>query len=123
MYAGAMAGLCEIHLHAGRLAEADTECRESLAIRERALGPRNLGLLSPLLLLGDMRVGRGELAAADSLYSAASSIIQDHVGEQPRPHEALYSRLAVLRDLQHRPAEAAELRRKAGGKPVRSLDF
>jgi hypothetical protein len=38
-HAGALAGLCEIHLHAGRVAEAEAECREALAIRERALGP------------------------------------------------------------------------------------
>ena len=123
MYAGAMAGLCEIHLHAGRLAEADSECRQSLVIRERTLGARSLGLLAPLMLLGDMQVARGELAAADSLYAVALSITQDHVGEQSRPSESLFPRMAVLRDLQHRPAEAAELRRKAGGKGVRSLDF
>ena len=123
MYAGAIAGLCEIHLHAGRVVEAEAECRESLAIRERALGSRNLGLVSPLMLLGDMRVARGDLAAAESLYSAALSITQEHVGEQSRSYEYLYPRIAVLRDLQHRPAEAAELRTKARGKPVRSLDF
>ena len=123
MYAGTLAGLCEIHLHAGRPADAEAECREAVAIRERVQGPRTLGLLSPLILLGDMRVARGELAAADSLYSAALSILQEHMGEQPRRFEYLYPRMAVVRDLQHRPAEAAELRRKAGGKPVRSLDF
>jgi len=123
MVAGAMAGLCEIHLHASRLAEAEADCRESVAMRERAQGTSALGLLNPLMLLGDMRVLRGELAAADSIYSAALSIAQEHVGEQSRPYEYLYPRMAVLRDLQHRPAEAAELRRKAGGKGVRSLDF
>ncbi|HEX5076973.1 MAG TPA: serine/threonine-protein kinase [Gemmatimonadaceae bacterium] len=123
MYAGAKAGLCEIHLHAGRVSEAEAECRESLAMRERAQGSRNLGLLNPLMLLGDMRVARGELAAADSFYSAALSIAQERVGEPSRPYDYLYPRIAVLRDLQHRPAEAAELRRKVGGKPVRSLDF
>jgi kinesin light chain len=122
-YGGAIAGLCEIHLHAGRLAEAETECRETLAIRERAQGARSLGLLNALMLLGDMRAQRGALAAADSLYSTAQSILQEHLGEQPRPYEYLYPRIAALRDLQHRPAEAAELRRKAGGKPVRPLDF
>ena len=110
MYAGAIAGLCEIHLHAGRLGDAEAECRHSMAVRERAQGTRNLGLLSPLMLLGDMKAGRGELAAADSLYSAALSIAQEHVGEDSRPYELLYPRMAVLRDLQHRPAEAAELR-------------
>jgi hypothetical protein len=35
----------------------------------------------------------------------------------------LYPRIAALRDLQQRPQEAAELRRKVGGKPVRPLDF
>ena len=123
MYAGAMAGLCEIHLHAGRVVEAEAECRESLAIRQRAVGSRNLGLVNPLMLLGDMHAARGELTAADSLYSAALSILQEHVDGQPRPFEFLYPRMAVVRDLQHRPAEAAELRRKAGGKPVRPLDF
>jgi hypothetical protein len=123
MYAGAIAGLCEIHIHAGRVTEAEAECRESRAMRERIQGMRNLGLLNPLMLLGDIQVGRGELAAADSLYSAALSIMQEHVGEQSRPSEYLYPRMAVLRDLQHRPAEAAELRRKVGGKGVRSLDF
>ena len=123
MYAGAIAGLCEIHVHANRLAEANAECRQSLAIRERAQGTRNLGLLNPLMLLGDMSAARGDLSAADSLYSAALSILQEHLGTQPRPYEYLYPRIAVLRDLQHRPAEAAELRRKAGRKAVRSLDF
>jgi len=123
MYAGAIAGLCEIHIHAGRVTEAEAECRESRAMRERIQGTRSLGLLNTLMLLGDIQVGRGELAAADSLYSAALSIMQEHVGEQSRPSEYLYPRMAVLRDLQHRPAEAAELRRKAGGKGVRSLDF
>jgi serine/threonine-protein kinase len=122
-YAGAMAALCEIHLHAGRLAQADSDCHESIAIRERAQGPRNFGLLNPLMLLGDMRVSRGELAAADSFYTTALSILQEHADEQKRPSESLYPRVAVLRDLQHRPTEAAELRRLAGGKPVRSLDF
>jgi serine/threonine-protein kinase len=122
-YAGAIAGLCEIHLHTHRFAEAETECREALAIRERALGLRTLVLLNPLMLLGDMRAQRGELAAADSLYSRAQSILHEHVGDQPRAYEYLFPRVAALRDLQHRPAEAAELRRKAGGKPVRSLDF
>jgi serine/threonine-protein kinase len=122
-YGGAIAGLCEIHLHAGRLADAESECRETLAIRERAQGARSLGLLNALMLLGDMRAQRGALAAADSLYSTAQSILQEHLGEQPRPYEYLYPRIAALRDLQHRPAEAAELRRKAGGKPVRPLDF
>jgi len=79
--------------------------------------------VNPLMLLGDMHAARGELTAADSLYSAALSILQEHVDGQPRPFEFLYPRMAVVRDLQHRPAEAAELRRKAGGKPVRPLDF
>jgi serine/threonine-protein kinase len=122
-YGGAIAGLCEIHLHAGRLAEAEKECRETLAIRQNALGSKNLGLLNPLMLLGDIRVQRGELAAADSLYSAAESIVHDLIGDQPRSYEYLYPRMAALRDLQHRPAEAAELRRKSAAKPVRPLDF
>jgi eukaryotic-like serine/threonine-protein kinase len=122
-FGGAIGGLCEIHLHAGRLGEAEKECREMLAIRERALGSSTLGLTSPLMLLGDIHVQRGELAPADSLYSAALAIIQKHLGDQPRAYDYLYPRIAALRELQHRPAEAAELRRKAGGKPVRSLDF
>jgi tetratricopeptide (TPR) repeat protein len=121
-YGAAIGGLCEIHVHAGRLAEAETECRDMLAIRGRALGTTNLGLTNPLMLLGDIRVQRGELAAADSFYSSALAIIREHA-DQPRAYESLYPRMAVLRDLQHRPAEAAELRKKAGGKPVRSLDF
>jgi tetratricopeptide (TPR) repeat protein len=121
-YAGAIGGLCEIHLHAGRLDEAETECRAMLAIRERALGNSNLGLINPLMLLGDIRAQRGQLTAADSLYSTALSIIREHA-DQPRAYENLYPRMAVLRDLQHRPVEAAELRRRAGGKPVRTLDF
>jgi serine/threonine-protein kinase len=123
VYAGAIAGLCEIHLHAGRLSEAEAECRESMAIRERALGANSLGMLNPLMLLGDIRVQRGELAAADSLYSAALLIVQEHLGTQPRAYDYLYPRIAALRDLQQRPQEAAELRRKVGGKPVRPLDF
>jgi eukaryotic-like serine/threonine-protein kinase len=122
-FGGAVGGLCEIHLHAGRLAEAEAECRETLAIRKRALGNSNLGLINPLMLLGDIQTQRGDLATADSLYSEALSIIREHVGDQPRAYEYVYPRIAALRDLQHRPAEAAELRRKAGGKPVRPLDF
>ena len=122
-YAAAMAGLCEIHLHAGRLAEAESECREAMTIRERALGTRTPGLLNPLMLLGDMRAQRGDLAAADSLYSVAQSIIQERAGDQPRAYQYLYPRIAALRELQHRPAEAAELRRKGGGKTVKTLDF
>ena len=122
-YGGAIAGLCEIHFHAGRLAEAEAECRESITILERAQGLRTLGLLNPLMLLGDMRAQRGELSAADSLYSVALSIVQERVGLLPRPYEYLYPRIAALRELQHRPAEAAELRRKVGGKPVRALAF
>jgi len=122
-YAGAIGGLCEIHLHDGRLAEAETECNEMLAIRRRVFGASNLGLVNPLMLLGDIDVQRGKLAEADSLYSAALSIIQRHIGDPPRAYENLYPRIAVLRELQHRPDEAAELRRKAGGKPIRSLDF
>ena len=122
-YAGAIGGLCEIHLHAGRLAEAEKECREMLAIRERALGSRTLGLISGLILLGDIRVQRAELSAADSLYSNAESIIHEHIGDRHRSYQYLYPRIAALRDLQHRPTEAAELRRKAGGKPIRPLDF
>jgi eukaryotic-like serine/threonine-protein kinase len=121
-YAGAIGGLCEIHLHAGRLAEAETECQTTLAIREHALGTSNLGLINPLMLLGDIRAQRNQLAAADSLYSSALAIIREHA-DQPRAYEYLYPRIAALRDLQHRPAEAAELRRKAGGKGVRTLDF
>jgi tetratricopeptide (TPR) repeat protein len=122
-HAGALAGLCEIHLHAGRVAEAEAECREALAIRQRALGPRTLGVINPLMLLGDMRTQRGDLPAADSLYSAALSIIQEHIGGAPHAYEYLYPRIAALRDLQHRPEEAEDLRRKAGGKPIRPLDF
>jgi serine/threonine-protein kinase len=121
--AGVMAGLCENHLHAGRLAEAEAECRDALAIRERTQGPNNYGMVGPLILLGDIRVQRGELAAADSFYSAGLAIIQERIGAGPRGYELLYPRIAALRDLQHRPAEAAELRKKAGGKPVRSLGF
>ena len=123
VYAAAVAGLCEIHLHAGRVAEAEAECRESMAIRERVQGTRSFGLINALMLLGDMHAKRGELSAADSLYSTAESIIREHVGTLPRAYYYLYPRMAALRDLQHRPAEAAELRRKAGGRPVRSLDF
>jgi serine/threonine-protein kinase len=122
-YAGSIAGLCEIFLHAGRLVEAETECQKSLAIRERAQGPRSLGMINAMMLLGDMRVQRRELAAADSLYSTAQSIIDEHLGGQPRPYDNIFPRMAALRDLQHRPAEAAELRKKAGGRPVRPLDF
>jgi serine/threonine-protein kinase len=121
--AGVIAGLCENHLHAGRLVEAETECRDALAIRERTQGPNNYGMVGPLILLGDIRVKRGELAAADSFYSAGLAIIQERIGAGPRGYELLYPRIAALRDLQHRPAEAAELRKKAGGKPVRSLGF
>lgn len=123
VYAAAVAGLCEIHLHAGRLAEAEAECRESMAIREQIQGTRSFGLVNVLMLLGDMHANRGDLSRADSLYSAAESIIQEHVGDLPRSYYYLYPRMAALRDLQRRPAEAAELRRKARGKPVRSLDF
>ena len=114
-YGGSLAGLCEIHLHAGRLAEAEAECREAHAIRERALGTRSLGLNSTLLLLGDMRARRGELAAADSLYSMVLSIIQERVGDESRMYDYVYPRIAALRDLQHRPAEAAELRESGKG--------
>ena len=123
VYGGATAGLCEIHLHAGRTADAEAECRASITTLERAYGPRTLGLLNPMMLLGDMRAQRGDLAAADSLYAAALSILQERVGAQSRAYEHLYPRIAALRDLQHRPAEAAELRAKAGGKPVASLSF
>ena len=122
-YAGAMAGLCATHFRAGRLREAEAECRESIAIRDRAQGPRSLGIINALMVLGDMRIQRGELTTADSLYSTALSIVQEHLGDLPRPYDFLYPRIAALRDLQHRPAEAAEYRRKAGGKPVRPLDF
>ena len=120
-YGSAIGGLCEIHLHAGRLAEAETECRSMIAIRAHALGS-HLGLINPLMLLGDISTQRGDLATADSLYAAALSIIRDHV-DQPRAYENLYPRMAVLRDMQHRPAEAAELRRRANGRGVRLLDF
>jgi eukaryotic-like serine/threonine-protein kinase len=123
VFAGAIAGLCENHLHTGRLVEAEVECRDALAIRERTQGPNNYGMVGPLILLGDIRVQRGELAAADSFYSAGLAIIQERVGTESRGYEYLYPRIAALRDLQHRPAEAAELRRKAGGKPVRPLGF
>lgn len=123
MYGTAIAGLCETHLQVGRLAEAETECREALAIKERAQGARTVGLVNPLMSLGDIRVKRGDLAAADSLYSTALSILQERVGEQSRVYDHLYPRMAALRELQNRPADAAELRRKAGGKPVRSLAF
>ena len=121
--AGAIAGLCENHIHAGQLAEAEAECREALAIRERTQGPKNYGMLGPLILLGDISVQRGDLVAADSLYSAGLAILQEHSGTGPRGYEYLYPRIAALRDLQHRPAEAAELRKKVGGKPVRPLGF
>ena len=122
-YAGSIAGLCEIHLHAGRLDDAEQECRESLAIRERAQGARSLGRINALILLGDLRTQRGDFAAADSLYSNAQSIIQEHIDGLTRPYQSLYPRIAALRDLQHRPAEAAALRRMVGGKPIRPLDF
>jgi len=80
-------------------------------------------LLDPLMLLGDMRVQRGELAAADSFYSAAQVIIQGRIGAETRAYDHLYPRIAALRELQHRPADAAALRGKTGGKPVRSLGF
>jgi serine/threonine-protein kinase len=123
VYAGALAGLCEIHFHAGRLTEATAECRESMAIRERAQGARSFGMINVLMLLGDMQVKQRRLAAADSFYTIARSIIQEHVGELPRANFALYPRLAALRDLQHRSAEAAELRKQVGGRPIRPLDF
>jgi serine/threonine-protein kinase len=122
-YLGAIAGLCEIHLHAGQLAAAESECRDAMAVRERVQGKRSLGLVNVLTLLGDMNAQRGNLAAADSLYATAESILQEHVGLSARAFESLYPRVAALRDLQHRPADAAELRRKSGGKPVRPLDF
>jgi serine/threonine protein kinase len=121
-YAGAVAGLCEIHLHAGRLDDAEKECRESLAIRARAQGA-TLGQINALMLLGDVRTQRGDFAAADSLYSTAQSIIQQYADGLTRPYESLYPRIALLRDLQHRPAEATELRKKVGGKRIRPLDF
>ena len=122
-YAGALVGLCEIHLHVGRLDLAEMECRESLAIRERVQGMRGLGRINALMLLGDMRAQRGDLAAADSLYATAESILREHAGDLARQYMYLYPRMAALRDLQHRPVEAAELRRKAGGKRVRPLGF
>jgi hypothetical protein len=73
--------------------------------------------------LGDIRARRGDFPAADSLYSRAFSIVQERVGAQSRLYDDLYPRIAALRELQHRPTEAAELRRKAGGKPVRPLGF
>ena len=123
VYAGALAGMCEIHLHVGRLDVAEHECLESLAIRERVQGMRSLGRINALMLLGDMRVQRGDLGAADSLYATAESIIREHAGDLYRPYEYLYPRMAALRDLQHRPADAAELRKKSGGKPVQPIDF
>jgi tetratricopeptide (TPR) repeat protein len=123
VYAGAIGGLCATHIHVGRLSDAEAECREARAIRRRAQGDRSLGLLGPLILLGDIQTQNGELTSADSLYSATLSILQEHVGVEARMYEYLYPRMAVLRDLQHRPAEAAELRKKAGGKPVRPIDF
>ena len=122
-YASALAGLCETHFHAGRPREAEAECRESMAIREPSQGVRSLGNINALMVLGDMSMKRGDLAAADSLYSRALSIIQEHLGDRPHPYDSVFPRMAVLRDLQHRPAEAAEFRRKAGGKPMRALDF
>jgi tetratricopeptide (TPR) repeat protein len=123
LYASALAGLCEIHLHMGRLDQAEPECRESLVIRKRVQGARSLGGINAIMLLGDMRAQRGDLAAADSLYSTAESIIHEHAGDGTGLYAYLYPRIAALRDLQHRSAEAAELRRKAGGKPVRALNF
>jgi serine/threonine protein kinase len=122
IYAGAVAGLCEIHLHAGRLDDAEKECRESLAIRARAQGATP-GQINALILLGDIRTQRGDFAGADSLYSTAQSILQQYADGLTRPYQSLYPRIALLRDLQHRPAEAAELRKKVGGKPIRPLDF
>jgi serine/threonine-protein kinase len=123
IYAGVIAGLCETHLHVGRLAQAEAECREALAIRQRVQGASNLGQVNPLMSLGDIRARRGDLAEADSLYSAARSILDEHVGAESVVYDYLYPRMAALRDLQHRAAEAEELRRKTGGKAVRSLIY
>ena len=57
-----------------------------------------------------------------SLYSAALSIAEERLGPRSRVDSYLYPRLAALRELQHRPAEAAEFRNKAGAK-VRSLAY
>lgn len=122
-HASSIAGLCEIHVHVGRLDEAEKECRESLALREHAQGMRSLGRINALMLLGDIRTQRGDFSAADAFYADAQSIIQEHFDGLRRPYEYLYPRIAALRDLQHRPAEAAELRRMSAGKPVRPLDF
>jgi hypothetical protein len=74
------------------------------------------------MVLGDIHLQRGDLARADSAYSAALSIVQEHLGGRSRVDAYLYPRLAALRDLQHRAAEAAEFRKKSGGK-VRSLAY
>jgi serine/threonine protein kinase len=122
-YAGAIAGLCETHVQLGRLVQAEAECREALAIRARAVGPRNLGQVKPLMSLGDIRIRHGDLAAADSLYTTALSITHERVGDYLPAYDYVYARLAALRDLQHRPAEAAALRKKAGGKALNSLNY
>ena len=64
MYAGAIAGLCEIHLHAGRLGEAEAECRESLAIRERWLVPNHFMIARSVENLADARVAQGRMDEA-----------------------------------------------------------
>jgi serine/threonine-protein kinase len=123
VYAGVVAGLCETHLQLGGLPRAEGECRQALSIRERAQGPNSLAQVKPMLSLGDIRARRGDLATADSLYSTARAILEKHVGTEPVLYERLYPRMAALRDLQGRSAEAAELRKKSGGKPVRPLGY
>ena len=79
--------------------------------------------MNPLMSLGDIRVKRGDLTGADSLYSIALSILQERFGTRSRLYDYLYPRMAVLRDLQHRPTDATALWSKTRAKSVRPLAY
>ena len=104
----AQKGMADAAYQAGRLDDALALIESSLAERRRSGRPRDVAVA--LNSLGNVHWKRGETAAAETAYRAALDLLE---GTQYRPDEAT-TRVDLARLLvPHRPAEAAELYRRA----------
>ena len=79
---GPLIELGKVRLRQGKLAEAEKEFLQALALAEAGLGPGHPKVGGALLGLGEVHAGRGQCARAAQLYERGLAIVASSLGEE-----------------------------------------
>jgi tetratricopeptide (TPR) repeat protein len=93
----------------GKAAEADAHLKRALIIKERAYGEDHPRGADTLAVIGVLHASRNEFDLAEQTFERSLEIWAEHPPNDPVPLAETLSNLALIRQVQGRPAEAVAL--------------